>query len=207
MSFPMGPSEHDPSTADAAGAPDAGPHGHGSRGARARRVVATLVLLSLAVGGVAVGLQQRQVAAEWRDRAVALEQQRDDAIGRAEALNAQLDELGTLVQLSVDDLATLEERLAELAGEKARAEDRATVTRAELTALAAQVDRAFSLLNQCVDDLFDLQRDTIAAFNRAVAGERVDVGPLNDRLAATAERCTTARQAGANAVANASRLR
>jgi uncharacterized coiled-coil protein SlyX len=197
----MGPTEHDP--ADTAGAAVE----RRSRGAQARRVLMTLVLLGLAGGGVAVGVQQRQVAAEWRDRALAVEQQRDDAVGRAEALNAQLDELGTLVQLSVDDLATLEARLAELAGEKARAEDSATVTRAELTALAGQVDRAFSLLNGCVDDLFDLQRDTIAAFNRAVAGERVDVGPLNDRLAATAERCTTARQAGADAVANAARLR
>jgi len=198
MSFPMGPSEHDARHAVA--------H-HEAGGARARRILATLVLLGLAGGGVAVGVQQRQVAAGWRERALAIEQQRDDAVGRAEALNAQLDELGTLVQLSVDDLATLESRLAELAGEKARAEDRATVTRAELTALAEQVDRAFSLLNGCVDELFALQRDTIASFNRAIAGDRVDVGPLNDRLAATAARCTTARQAGADAVANASRLR
>lgn len=204
MSLPMGPSADDP-TADLRVRHAAVERR--TRGARARRAIATLVLTGLAGGGVAVGVQQRQIAAEWRERAIAFEQQRDDAVGRSEALNAQLDELGTLVQLSVDDLTSLEDRLAELAGEKARAEDRATVTRAELTALAAQVDRAFSLLNQCVDDLFSLQRDTIASFNRAIGGERVDVDTLNDRLTATAERCTTARQAGADAVANASRLR
>lgn len=176
-------------------------------GRRALTVLVMLGLVGLAGGGVAVGWQQREVAAGWRDRAVLLEQQRDDAIGRAEALSGQLGELANLVQLSVEDLATLEERLAELAGEKALAEDRATVTRDELRTLASSVDSAFRQLNACVDDLITLQNDTVLAFNDLSGGVRVDITPLNDRLNATRDRCNAARQAGASAVALAQRLR
>jgi chromosome segregation ATPase len=196
-------------TASPASAPEPTPavaHGTPRRG-RARRVLAILLLVVLTAGGVAIALQQREVADGWRDRAVLLEQQRDEAIGRAEALGAQLDELGAFIELSREDRAMLEERLAELAGEKARAEDRATVTREELATLAASVSSAVTQLNACTDDLLALQRDTIDAFNRVASGERVDVTPLNERLEATRIRCNAARQAGANAVALANRLR
>jgi len=172
-----------------------------------RRRAIPLVLLVLAAGGVGIGVQQRQVADGWRDRSIVLEQQREEAVGRAEALGAQLDELGAFVELSREDRAMLEERLAELAGEKARAEDLATVTREELATLAAAVSSAVTQLNACTDDLLTLQRDTIDAFNRLAGGERVDVTPLNQRLEETRARCNTARQAGANAVALANRLR
>jgi len=185
--------------------PDALPRPAPER-ARPRRMLALLLIL-LAAGGVSVGVQQRQIADGWRVRAVVLEQQRDEAIGRAEALGAQLDELGSLVQLSREERGLLEERLAELAGEKARAEDRATVTREELATLATAVSSAVTQLNSCTDDLLALQRDTVAAFNRVIEGERVDVAPLNDRLEETRARCNMARQAGANAVDLANRLR
>jgi uncharacterized coiled-coil protein SlyX len=177
------------------------------RGRRALTVVLMIALLAAAGSGAAIGWQQREVAAGWRDRALVLEQQRDDAIGRSEALSDQLGELANLVQLSVEDLETLEERLAELAGEKAQAEDRATLTRDELRTLAARVDSAVRQLNACVDDLFALQSDTIDAYNSVARGTPVDVGPLNDRLRVMSERCTAARQAGESAVALASRLR
>jgi chromosome segregation ATPase len=164
-----------------------------------------LIALTLLATGIAV--QQRQVADGWRDRALVLEQQRDESIGRAEALGAQLDELGSLVQLSREDRAMLEERLTELAGEKAQAEDRATTTREELANLAAAVSDAVAQLNACTDDLLALQGDTIDAFNRVVDGDQVDVTPLNQRLDVTRSRCAAARQAGANAVAFANRLR
>jgi chromosome segregation ATPase len=178
-----------------------------SGGRRLLGALGTLLLVSGAVTGVAVGWQQREVAAGWQARAVLLEQQRDDAIGRSEALSEQLGELANLVQLSVEDLATLEERLAELAGEKAQAEDRATLTREELRTLAERVESAVRQLNACVDDLFRLQSDTIDAYNSVARGTPVDVGPLNERLSAMQQRCTAARQAGEAAVALASRLR
>jgi len=166
------------------------------RGRRVLTVLTMIALLAAAGAGGAIGWQQREIAAGWRDRSVVLEQQRDDAIGRAEALSDQLSEL-----------ASLEERLAELAGEKAQAEDRAALSRDELRTLAAQVDTAVQQLNACADDLLALQSDTIDAYNSVARGTPVDVGPLNARLAATNERCTAARQAGASAVALASRLR
>lgn len=177
---------------------------------RARRVLTILILLVLLAGtltGAAIAWQQRDVAAGWRDRALVLEQQRDDAVGRSEALAGQLGELANLVELSVEDLATLEERLAELAGEKAQAEDRATLTRDELRTLATRVETAVTQLNACVDDLFVLQADTIAAYNSVARGTPVDVDPLNARLEDMNVRCGAARQAGASAVALASRLR
>jgi hypothetical protein len=179
------------------------------RGGGRRTLIALVILglLSAAVAGAAIGWQQREVAAGWRDRAQVLEQQRDDAVGRTEALSEQLGELANLVQLSVEDLATLEERLAELAGEKAQAEDRATLTRDELRTLAARVDTAVRQLNACVDDLFVLQSDTIDAYNSVARGTPVDVGPLNDRVRILGEQCSAARQAGESAVALASRLR
>jgi uncharacterized coiled-coil protein SlyX len=178
-----------------------------SRGRRLVGALGTMLLVAAAITGVAIGWEQREVAAGWQGRALILEQQRDDAIGRSEALSEQLGELANLVQLSVEDLATLEQRLVELAGEKARAEDRATLSRDELRTLAARVDSAVRQLNACVDDLFTLQSDTIDAYNSVAGGTRVDVGPLNERLRVMQERCTAARQAGAEAVALASRLR
>lgn len=177
------------------------------RGRRALSVIAVLVLVGATVAGVAIGWQQRTIAAGWRDRATVLEQQRDDAVGRAEALSGQLGELSTLVQLSETDLAVLEERLAELAGEKAQAEDRAVLSADELRRLATLVDSAVRQLNTCADDLLALQSDTVDAYNSVARGVPVDVAPLNDRLTATNASCTNARRAGAEAVALASRLR
>jgi len=184
--------------------------GNGRRRRRGRttaRALLVIVLIGAAIGGGTVGWQQREVAAGWQTRALLLEQQRDDAIGRSEALSEQLGELANLVQLSGEDLATLEERLAELAGEKAQAEDRATLTRDELRTLAARVDSAVRQLNACADDLFELQSATIDAYNSVARGTPADVGPLNQRLAEMTTRCTAARQAGESAVALASRLR
>ena len=181
--------------------------GPGRSAGRVRRTLVGLLLLAIAAGGTGVAVQQRQVAAAWRERAVVLEEQRDDAIGRAEALGAKLDDLGMLAQLSTEELAAVEERLAELASEKARAEDRETLTREELRILAGRLETAFRLLNACVDDLLVLQNDTVIAFNTLADGGRPDIGALNERLNATRSRCDTARQAGADAVALASRLR
>lgn len=176
-------------------------------GRRALTVLMMLSLVAAAGAGGVIGWQQRGIAADWQARAVVLEQQRDDAIGRSEALSDQLGELANLVALSVDDLATLEERLAELAGEKAQAEDRAALSNDELRTLAARVDSAVRQLNTCADDLLALQSDTVDAYNSVARGTPVDVGPLNERLTATTARCQTAREAGAAAVALASRLR
>ena len=177
------------------------------RGRRVLRVLFVLVLIATTAGASAVAWDQREIAAGWQARSVMLEQQRDDAVGRAEALSEQLGALSNLVQLSVEDLATLEDRLAELAGEKAQAEDRAALTRDELRTLAARVETAVGQLNACTDDLRAVQADTVAAFNDLARGRNVDIGPLNERLTEVNARCNEARQAGAAAVALASRLR
>ncbi len=170
------------------------------------RVVA-VIALALAAAGAGLTVDQRRVADAWRDRATVLEVARDEAVGRSEALGAQLDELGELARLADEDLSTLEERLTALAEEKARAEDRSVVTRVELERLATSTANASRRLDACVEDLVALQVDTIDAFNRLAGGERVDVAPLNERLAAVRTICTEARRSGAEAAALAARLR
>ncbi len=178
---------------------------------RRRRTVLTAILMLMLVAGAGagagVGWQQRTVAAGWQERADVLERQRDDAVGRAEALGEQLAELSILVETIGEDRSILADRLAELAGEKAQAEDRASFTRTDLEQLAATVDRAVSQLNACVEDALVLQSDTVAAFNEFAAGRAVDIATLNDRLSATRERCNTARLSGAEAVGLARSLR
>lgn len=163
----------------------------------------------LALIGAAVGLQQRQVAAAWQERAVAVEEQRDEARGRAEAFQRQLDEVAGSLAASESDVVALEDRLRELADEKAQAEDVATTTGVErdtLVQLSNAIAGSVTDLDRCVGQLFDLLGDAIDAFNRQGAGEAVDVARLNADRTATTAACNQARQDAANASATAERL-
>lgn len=176
--------------------------------ARARRWPLVLGLV-LALVGAGVGLQQRQVAASWSERAAVAAEQRDEARGRAEALQRQLDEVAESLSVSETDVIALEDRVRELADEKAQAEDVATTTGVErdsLVQLSASIAASITSLDGCVDQLFDLLGAAIDAFNRQGAGEVVDVGPLNADRTATTARCNAARQDAASAAATADRL-
>jgi hypothetical protein len=175
---------------------------------RRRRGVVT-VLLVLALIGAGVGVQQRQVAATWRDRAEAVEEQRDEARGRVDALQRQLDEIAEALAVSESDVAALEDRVRDLADEKAQAEDVATTTGVErdtLVALSTAIAGAVTSLDGCVDELFALLNDAIDAFNRQGQGEEVDVGPLNTARTAATAGCNDARRDAAAAAAQADRL-
>lgn len=181
---------------------------------RARRrwpwIALAIVGLGLAGGGAAIAWDQREVAAQWRDYATEVEDQRDDALGRGEALQVQLDEIADLLAASTSDVATLEDRIRELADEKAQAEDTATTVQVERDVLAQVSNRiasAITSLNQCVDRMFALQSSTVAAFNRMSSGEQVDVGPLNEQSDATTRFCNEARSAAAAAAASAEQIR
>lgn len=166
-----------------------------------------VVVVALVAAGVAV--QQRQVAAEWREQAVVLEEQRDDARGRAEAFQRQLDEIADALALSESDVAALEDRVRDLADEKAQAEDVATTTTVErdtLVALSSAVTGAVTSLDACVLELFELLNEAIGAFNRQGAGETVDVAPLNTDRTATTAACNDARRDAADAASSADRL-
>jgi hypothetical protein len=167
------------------------------------------VALVLAVVAAGVAVQQRQVAAEWQRRAIAVEEQRDDARGRAEAFQRQLDEIADALALSESDVAALEDRVRDLADEKAQAEDVATTTTVErdtLVALSSAIAGAVTSLDACVVQLFGLLNDAIDAFNRQGEGEVVDVGPLNADRAVTTEDCNAARRDAADAAARADAL-
>jgi hypothetical protein len=159
--------------------------------------------------GAGIGLQQRQVAASWSERAAVLEEERDDARGRAEAFQRQLDEVAGALVTSESDVGALEDRVRELADEKAQAEDVATTTTVErdsLAELSTAIASAVTSLDGCVDQLFDLLADAIDAFNRQGAGEPVDVAPLNTARTAATDTCNAARDDAASAAATADLL-
>jgi hypothetical protein len=186
-----------------------GPAGSGRPGRRTGLTVGLVLALVVAAAGGAVAWQQRSVAADWRDRAVAMEAARDDARGRAEALQRQLDEVGEVLAISESDVAQLEDRIRELADEKAQAEDTATTVQVErdvFVQLSTTVAGAVDALDACVTQLFSLLDDSVQAFNAAAAGEPVDVVPLNAAKDATTAFCNEARSAAADAGTAADRL-
>jgi hypothetical protein len=199
-----GRSEAIPPPPPAAGPPPTPPP------SRRWRVTAGLVLaLLLAAVSGAVAWQQREVAADWRDRAVMMERARDDARGRTEALQRQLDEAAEVLAISEGDVAQLEERIRELADEKAQAEDTATTVQVErdvFVQLSTTVAGAVDALDLCVTQLFSLLDDSVQAFNDAAAGRPVDVVPLNAAKDATTAFCNDARAAAAGAGAAADQL-
>jgi hypothetical protein len=172
-------------------------------------VVALVVSLVAAAAGGAVAWQQREVAAEWRARAITMERGRDDARGRVEALQRQLDEASATLSISESDVAQLEARIRELADEKAQAEDTATTVQVErdvFVQLSTTVAGAVEALDGCVTQLFSLLEDSVQAFNDAAGGNPVDVGPLNAAKDATTAFCNDARSAAASAGAAADQL-
>lgn len=181
-------------------------------GDRARTVVlvvVTVLALLLAAAGGAAAWQQRDVAQQWRDRATTREAERDDALGRVGALQRQLDEVAAALSTSEADVAALEERLRELADEKAQAEDTATTVQVQRDAvvdLTQKVASSVTSLDECVTRLLAVQRDSVEAFNAAAAGEPVDVDPLNAALEETRGFCDAARAAAARAAAAAQAL-
>jgi hypothetical protein len=198
---PSPPAEPPPSDPPVAPAP--------RRRARWPLVVGLVSALVLAAAGGGVAWQQRSVAAEWRDRADAMELARDDARGRAEALQRQLDEVSEVLAVSESDVAQLEERIRELADEKAQAEDTATTVQVErdvFVQLSTTVAGAVEALDVCVTQLFSLLEDSVQAFNDAAAGLPVDVVPLNASKDATTDFCNEARSAAASAAAAADQL-
>jgi hypothetical protein len=175
---------------------------------RQRRALAAALAVALVALGVAV--QQRTVADAWRDRAELAVEQRDEAIGRSEALRSQLDELAELQTATSEELDALTQRLADLAGEKAEAEDRATLTEAERDRagrVATQVASAVQGLDACILAFADLRAALVDAFNRVQRGQSVDVGPLNAQSDAVVAQCEAARRAAAAAGAAARELR
>jgi chromosome segregation ATPase len=166
-------------------------------------------LAVLVAAGLGVGVQQRQVAASWQQRAQENADVRDDALGRVDALQRQLDEVADALAVSETDVVDLEDRVRELADEKAQAEDVATTTGVErdtLIALSSAIAGSIGSLDGCVDELFDLLNDAIDAFNRQAEGAEVDVGTLNAERTATTASCNAAKQDAADASLEAQQL-
>jgi hypothetical protein len=174
-------------------------------------LLAVLLVLSTAGAVIAtvVAVDQRDVAAQWEERALALEAQRDAVDEQraevAEQLETALDALTT----SERDVGELEDRVRTLADEKARAEDTATTVQVErdvFIELSEVISDATVALDSCVTQLFDLQAASVEAFNRANTGQDVDIDALNARAAEVTRFCNQARTAAANAEAAADRL-
>ncbi len=182
-------------------------------GRRLPTVALVLMLLLVLAGGTVAGLvvaDQRQVAAQWQDRALTLEEQRDGLVSERDQLAVQLDQALGALDTSERDVAALEERVLELAEEKARAEDTATTVEVErdvFIELSELIVEATGSLDACVSQLFELQTASVEAFNRANRGQTVDIDTLNARAGEVTRFCDQARSAAASAQAAADRLR
>lgn len=177
------------------------------------RVVLVLLLVLLVTGGAVaatlIAVDQREVAAEWQARAVALEGQLEEVAGERQEVAGQLDETLDALTTSERDVGELEARVRALADEKARAEDTATTVQVErdvFIELSELIAAATDSLDSCVTQLFELQTASVAAFNRASADQPVDVDALNARAAEVTGFCNQARTAAAEAQAAADRL-
>ena len=175
-------------------------------------LVVLLLLTALGGGGAAAwfAADQREVAAAWQERAVGLERQLDEVEEDRAELAERLDEAVGALTASESDVARLEERVRDLAEEKARAEDTATTVSVErdvFRELSEMVSDATTALDTCVTRLFELQESSVAAFNAAAAGREVDVDALNARAEEVRGFCAQARTAAAEAEAAAEQLR
>ena len=171
----------------------------------------TVSVLALLGAGIAAGvaLDQRATAAQWEDRAAAFEAQRDDAAERSAELSGQVDEALDALETSERDVDELEDRVRELAEEKARAEDDVTtvqVQRDTFVELSEQVADATESLDTCVELLFDLHGASVEAFNAASSGDPVDVDPLNAQAERVTDLCSQAREDARAASTAADRL-
>lgn len=207
----LGSSTAPPGTARASASPRAVAHPGPPPRQRRRWPWVLALIVVLAGAGVAVGvaLDQRETALQWRERAVALESQRDEALVRGDTLDGQLDDLAAVLATSEEDVVMLEERIRQLADEKAQAEDAATTVQVErdvVVDLTNDIAAATDALDACVDRLFDLQAASVEAFNQSAAGEPVDVEPLNEQARQTTSFCNDARTAAARASAAAQQL-
>ena len=174
--------------------------------------VLVVLLLLATVGAVTATLaavDQRDVAAQWEERALALEAQRDIVDEQRAEVVDQLEVTRDALVASERDVDELEDRVRDLADEKARAEDTATTVQVErdvFIELSELISDATGALDSCVTQLFDLQSASVEAFNRASAGQDVDIETLNVRSAEVTRFCNEARTAAASAEAAADRL-
>ena len=128
-----------------------------------------MILLALALVGAAGagawGLDSYRTGAAWQARAGDEAARADQAEAHLEAVMAERDELAARLARSEDDVADLEARLANLAGEKAGAEDSAALATevaeglADLSRRGAEVGAA---LQSCVADTVGLTNDVLA---------------------------------------------
>lgn len=177
-------------------------------------IVLLVLLLVGAIGGgvtaAMVAADQRDVAAAWQERAADLERQLDEVDEDRAELADQLDEAVDALTTSESDVTRLEERVRDLAEEKARAEDTATTVSVErdvFRELSEMVSEVTTALDTCVTRLFELQESSVAAFNAAAAGREVDVDALNERADEVRGFCAQARTAAAEAETAAEQLR
>jgi chromosome segregation ATPase len=171
--------------------------------------VAVVLLAALTTTATLVAVDQRDTAAAWQQRAEVLEAEREAEAARGGELEQQLDEVVVLLGSSEQDVTQLEQRLRQLADEKAQAEDAAItgeVERELLVGVSGRVNDAVDALDACISRLFELQAASVEAFNRSAAGQQVDVAPLNAQATDTTAFCNEARRAAAQAGAAADQL-
>lgn len=122
---------------------------------KARRLLGmfvAIVLVGATVASVVVAVQTDRSARAWRDRAHTAQERLEELRGEQRETRQRLDE-------AADTIAALEDRTIELADEKARALDRATLAEVDGATALGVADR----LEACTTGLIDVFRAVAAA--------------------------------------------
>ncbi len=128
--------------------------------------VALAVAILGAAGAGAWAADTYRTGSQWQERAIAETQRADAAEARVAELLSERDDLADRLERSEADVADLEGRLAELAGEKAGAEDTAALAAEvaeDLAGLSQRGAEVGAALRACVADTVALTNDVLAA--------------------------------------------
>lgn len=156
----------------------------------ASMVVCALLLLALALTAW-WGRSTLETGRDWRDVALAEEERAERAEEIVADLSAERDGLQQQLSVSEDDVATLELRIADLASEKAGAEDSAALANEVARELASLSQRGAEVgadLRSCIAQTTDLTNDILTD----ALEDDLNPAALNRRIDEVNERCEDA---------------
>jgi chromosome segregation ATPase len=157
-----------------------------------------LVVLVLLVAGIAVGAGvaayvNYDTGSAWQDRAEAQQVRAEAAEARLAEVESALHQTNARLVRSEEDVAMLESRLADLASEKAGAEDSAAMAAEaaeDLTAVTVFAAEVGASLRTCVGRNVELVNDMVSSYN---AGN-FDPPAVNSRIGEVNRVCADAER-------------
>lgn len=160
-------------------------------------VLLVLVLAGGAAGGGFLAWENFEAGSGWQRRAQGQQTRAEVAEARVAELDEALGRTSAQLRRSEADVVLLESRLADLASEKAGAEDSAALaaeTAEDLTDVILFATEVGEDLRRCVRANVELLNDMIDAYG----GDEVDPEPFNQRIQTANQVCAAAEGAYAD---------